>query len=371
MNLITTNSGRKRQMVYVPDINPTSFLFLFEKGTSGCCFSLRQFSARQVTLRYARELGCTADEIRRRAVHCYDAPCLDVMRVADWHAYTVALNELHGLRDQQSLPALPGAAPPRITTGRYPILNEGAFQRLGKAAKTADVHRMLESAQSEDWVTWNIFQLLFEYEPEWWAHLSKLAAAANPSVDWPAVSAVPGVDFWRNVGTPKSYEALSRERMAGSSDALVAARSREPLPVEGNSEIDVVFEAPSFLVYAEAKLASDISMRTTYDPDRNQIVRNIDCLLEAANGRDCLFCMLVRDISPARAYTQLIGEYRQNPSALCRALSHRDADSARKVASRLALITWRDLAANICTPLEGDEEQVVCVKRELWRRIGG
>jgi hypothetical protein len=52
--------------------------------------------------------------------------------------------------------------------------------------------------------------------------------------------------------------------------------------VEGNSEIDVVIESTSLLIDVEAKLDSDISMRTTYDPSRNQIVRNIDCVMEAA-----------------------------------------------------------------------------------------
>jgi hypothetical protein len=122
-------------------------------------------------------------------------------------------------------------------------------------------------------------------------------------------------------------------------------------------------------VYAEAKLDSDISMRTTYDPERNQIVRNIDCLLEVANGRDCLFCMVVRDISAPRAYRHLIRHYRQNPSALCRALSHWDAGSVHKVASRLTLITWRDLALNVCSPVEGDDDEALFVKQELWRRV--
>jgi hypothetical protein len=57
------------------------------------------------------------------------------------------------------------------------------------------------------------------------------------------------------------------------------------IDVEGNSEIDLIIESSSLLIYIEAKLDSDISMRTTHDPARNQIIRNIDCLLDSARGR--------------------------------------------------------------------------------------
>jgi len=101
--------------------------------------------------------------------------------------------------------------------------------------------------------------------------------------------------------------------MRTSPDPVVAARSRDPKPVEGKSEIDLMIESSSLLIYVEAKLDSDISMRTTYDPDRNQVARNIDCLMEAARGRTSFFWIFVRDSSLGHAYTQLMEKYRDDP----------------------------------------------------------
>jgi hypothetical protein len=221
MELIARNSGRKRQMVYVPEINPASFLFLFEKGTSGYSYSLRQFSGAQVTLQYARDFGCTADDIRRRAIYCYDAPYLDVMRLAEWDAYTVALNELHGLRQKLS-PAIPILDSHCKANYHFPLLNRRSFQSLSKASKIGDVRRMLESPRSEDWVTWNVFQLLVESDPEWWRRVGSLATAENPVVNWP--TEVPTVHFWRRVSAPTKYESLSRARLANSADPGFSTR---------------------------------------------------------------------------------------------------------------------------------------------------
>ena len=119
MNVITTSTaGRKRQMVHVQEINPRSFLFFFEKGSTGFSYSLRDFSVpNHVTERYASDFGWTADEIRQKATHIYDAPFLDVTKLADWHAYTVGLNRLHGLQESRVQPqavATPSASAAHI-----------------------------------------------------------------------------------------------------------------------------------------------------------------------------------------------------------------------------------------------------------------
>ena len=62
-------------MVLVPEINPGSFLFFFEKGTTGFSYSLRDYSIHNhVTERRARDFGWTADEVRRKATHILDGP---------------------------------------------------------------------------------------------------------------------------------------------------------------------------------------------------------------------------------------------------------------------------------------------------------
>jgi hypothetical protein len=180
------------------------------------------------------------------------------------------------------------------------------------------------------------------------------------------------MEFWRTVSAPVAYERASRARMRQSLQPALAARSLDSKPVEGNSEIDVVLNTPRHLIFIEAKLGSDISMCTTYDPARNQIVRNIDCLLEQASGREPFFWMFVRDVGPGRAYSQLISQYNKNPGLLARELPHRDSAMISKVAERLTLVRWQDLAEHSLDIAEGDTAEIREVKEKLrWRVICG
>ena len=96
--------------------------------------------------------------------------------------------------------------------------------------------------------------------------------------------------------------------------------------MEGPSEIDLVLSGNGYLIFVEAKLDSDISLRTTYDPARNQILRNIDCLLEEAGDRTPRFWMLAKDRHSTRAYMQLLADYRRDPAAVHALLPHRAPD---------------------------------------------
>jgi hypothetical protein len=144
-------------------------------------------------------------------------------------------------------------------------------------------------------------------------------------------------------------------------------RASNPEPVEGPSEIDVCFDHDQVLVYVEAKLGSDVSMSTTYDPQRNQIARNIDCLLEMAGPRTPLFWMLVRDEELGRAYVQLMNRYKADPGLLARDLPHRDRESLNQIAQNLTILLWADFKELVCGP--GWDEESTAVKRELERRI--
>src|SRR5438128_8761914 len=129
MNLLTTSTpGRKRQMVLIPEINPRSFLFFFEKGTSGYSYCLRDYSApHQVNPRYARDFGWTADEVRHKATRVYDAPFLDVARLADWHSYTVELNRVHGLsKPTANAPLQYQSSVAETGSQQFPMLNTAA-----------------------------------------------------------------------------------------------------------------------------------------------------------------------------------------------------------------------------------------------------
>jgi hypothetical protein len=155
--------------------------------------------------------------------------------------------------------------------------------------------------------------------------------------------------------------------MHNSGKAEWVERSKDPKAVEGQSEIDISFEHDDYLIYVEAKLHSDISRRTTYDPQRNQIARNIDCLIDKAGERTPIFWMLVRDDRPDRKYTQLMSSYKADPSLLVRELPHRDPKKLVLVAQNLTILLWRDFSELVCGL--GWDAVSTAVKKELERRI--
>jgi hypothetical protein len=155
-----------------------------------------------VTERRARDFGWTADEVRRKATHILDAPYMDVNLLGEWHSYTSALNASLGIGSTDSAILAPSALVIQESSratfpSAFPLLNPDGFAALPKSAKTGDVRRMLESPQSEDWVTWNVMNLLLSSRPEtWWAQLSAQIMQANPNLQLPASTMLPKVRFW-------------------------------------------------------------------------------------------------------------------------------------------------------------------------------
>ena len=124
------------------------------------------------------------------------------------------------------------------------------------------------------------------------------------------------------------------------------------------------------LIFVEAKLGSDVSQITKYDPLRNQIVRNIDCALDQAGSRVPMFWMLVRDKERERLYVQLIDRYRTDPDALAQELPHRDLARVIGLAKNLSVVLWRDLVQEVVRASDLDDEVTKTIRNELWRRVG-
>ena len=248
----------------------------------------------------------------------------------------------------------------------FPLVDREHLLRLPKAGKPQDICRILHSPKSEDWVTWNVMRLLqHRQDGSWWPELVKLAQAHAQNLDAAlAAGAVPALDVWRRVPSPPLYEVASRCRMAASDNAEWRERAANPKPVEGHTEVDCVLEGGDFLVYIEAKLCSDVSARTKYDPTRNQIVRNIDCVIEEAGSRRPCFWMIVRDRLPKFEYAQLVESYRVDHATLARTLPHRNSAVLSALVDGLAVIEWRELL-----PLLPREPEFTDVLGELRRRV--
>lgn len=364
----------KRRLLYNKRIAPNTFVFFFHKGPSESSWSVRDYSAPgSVGLRYASDFQDAAgriplaSEIRAAAEYDLPAPAHPTTDIDHWRSAITAKNA-------EYLESKGGAAPPAAVfvpqtqpvdgtlSPSFPVLNLPKLMASPKARKRGDVERILHSENSEDYVTWNFFQLL-ESVPasRWWPALLRLTGLT--SID---PEDAPVVRLWQTVSTPRAYEALSRERMRTSDNPAWRERSLGMNPVEGPSEIDITFEGRSYSVYVEAKLGSDVSLSTTYDPERNQIARNIDCVLEACGRRLPGFWMFVRDRKPARAYVQLMNRYR-TAGELNRSLPHRAAAQLEEVASRLAVVTWSDLLPLSAGPHRAGLEAEVWT--ELNRRV--
>ena len=270
-------------------------------------------------------------------------------------------------------PGKPAAAAnqpaPVSSCDAIPVLNLPQLLALPKGRKAQDMERILHSPNSEDWVTWNFFQILLkQYPVGWWGHLAAAARRRNPSLDFPCDErSLPALKLWELVRSPSQYEARSRARMLASGNPEWINRAQSSEPVEGSSEIDIAFEHDKFLVFVEAKLGSDLSLSTSYDPGRNQIIRNIDCVIEKAGSRTPIFWMLVRDEEPSRAYLQLMNGYKRDPGLLARDLPHRNARALEKIAPNLTILLWSDFRELICGA--GADPETNAVKKELERRI--
>jgi len=376
---------KQRQFVYVPALNPRTFMFFYFKGTSGRAYSFRTFPpAGGEGLSYAEAYRFTVDEILKMAELRFDAPTWPTSDHAFWRGQIAALNERylqparHGAVPSPDLsPGQPASRKAEVASDgrkvvvggrqiqvRFPVIGlERLLAHPVKGAKPQDMERILSSPRSEDYVTWNVLQLLLSPAAAgWWPALLDLARADNPRISLPEQD-TPALDPWRTISSPAAYEQRSRARMAASGDPAWRVRSANPKPVEGRTEVDLVADGRECLVFIEAKLESDISMATTYDPVRNQIIRNVDVLLETCGRRTPAFWILAKDRAPGRAYVQLIETYRRDPQILAAALPHRDAEVVATVARNLAILCWRDVLNWLKSPPDA-------VLAELRRRVG-
>jgi hypothetical protein len=235
---------------------PNTFVFFFHKGPSETSWSVRDYSVPgSVGLRYASDFQDSAgrvplaSEIRAAAEYDFPAPAHPTTDLDYWHAVIRAKNaEYLASESPASSPAtvlIPQTQPSAGTLApSFPVLNLPKLMSSPKARKRGDIERILHSENSEDYVTWNFFQLL-ESVPSsrWWPALLRLSGVN--SID-PADT--PSVRLWQTVAAPRAYEALSRERMRTSDNPAWRERSLDLNPVEGPSEIDITFEGRSYIV---------------------------------------------------------------------------------------------------------------------------
>ena len=162
--------------------------------------------------------------------------------------------------------------------------------------------RDLMSENSEDALSWSLFHALSSLPTRQWL-TDFFSAAVNESFALKYADSVneASIRFWVPHKSPSIYLRWLKDRMANDQDAVLEhlgsgstlriARDRLEKILAGDTaeiaerptEVDIEIRIPGkLLVFIEAKLYSDISTHGTFNPVRNQIVRNMELLEDAA-----------------------------------------------------------------------------------------
>ena len=120
--------------------------------------------------------------------------------------------------------------------------------------------------------------------------------------------------------------------------------------LEGATHVDayIYCEDTKLRILIEAKVLSDISYDVRYDIARNQIARNIDCMLEDREYEN-LFLLLTpkyfKDNPGSRLYGYKMKDYMSNLNSIKEDLKHRTDLSDEEwniLPKRIGWITWED-----------------------------
>ena len=142
-------------------------------------------------------------------------------------------------------------------------------------------------------LTWNVFKTLAKSDPETW-----FAEILPPIIlDQDEQFIDSGLRFW-----DKYYPPMTR-----------------PFP-EGETFVDLTIETSRKLIFAEAKYQSDISSSTKHDPDRDQIIRNIDVGTWAAKKWGKEFCFVLLTLKTNTFSIDKLLDYKSNPSRIIAAI---------------------------------------------------
>lgn len=170
------------------------------------------------------------------------------------------------------------------------------------------------------------------------------------------------LSFEVGLSSPLSYREQLKSRYADRDPELCllpyiedAASGRTSF--EGATRVDalLVNQKTDFSLSFEAKFLSDTSVSVTFDPFRNQVIRNLDVLMDPqvetlnASPSRRYFCLLTpavfRNRPRSRHFGALFTAYTSNPSSISEDLPHRDPNLASDMASRMGWATFEDFEA--------------------------
>ena len=146
MQFMTQSTGKKRQMIVLPEVNANTFLLFFDKGNTGYSWSLRDYSAPHKGVeRYAREFGWSSSEesAGRRGLSLTLRPWIQIGWASGTNTQSPTANNMflpergYSWRYAASPPQLPEATVANCPVVQFPILNLAAFRALPKASEAS------------------------------------------------------------------------------------------------------------------------------------------------------------------------------------------------------------------------------------------
>jgi hypothetical protein len=180
----------------------------------------------------------------------------------------------------------------------------------------------LGSENSEDAMVWNVFKTLEKTNPESWF--------------------------------PEIFPQIILEKDERFMDPMLKFWEKYfPPPLrsfpEGVTHVDLTIETSNKLIFIEAKYNADISKHTKHDPNRDQIIRNIDVGSWAAKKRAkaFYFILLTRKIN---AYSiDKLHYYQSNPSNIIDAIGsyRKDIKDFAAICENIHLIYWDQILTSL------------------------
>jgi hypothetical protein len=171
------------------------------------------------------------------------------------------------------------------------------------------------------------------------------------------------------VSSPRMYRDVLRDRYLSKSNTAhlvpyVNHAGQGRTAYEGATKVDAIFrnQMTGLSIMFESKVLSDISCDVTFDPFRNQLARNIDVMLDDADGYltpdpDKRLLVLLtpqvfKDRPSTRYYGLLFHQYKGNPAVLAEHLAHRDATALAQVPARIGWLSFEECqqVCSVCCP---------------------
>jgi len=180
----------------------------------------------------------------------------------------------------------------------------------------------LGSENSEDAMTWNVFKTLEKSNPESW--FSGIFPQIILDKDEQFID--PLLRFW-----DKHFPPLLRS-----------------VP-EGETHVDLTVETSKKLIFIEAKYKEDISKNTTHDPNRDQIIRNIDVGSWAAKKRAKEFSFILLTLKTNTYSIDKLNDYKSNPSTIIRKIGsyRKDIKDYPALCENIHVMYWDQILTSL------------------------